>query len=60
MGLAARCCQPETNKEGNKPMTNTFEKTAASKGYEKIGLAHIFIFVLAASQVADIVSHLLS
>jgi|TARA_R110000796_G_scaffold31919_1_gene84136 hypothetical protein len=41
-------------------MTNTFEQTAASKGYEKIGLAHIFIFVLAVSQVADIVSSLLS
>ena len=41
-------------------MNNNFEKTAASKGYEKIGLAHIFIFVLAVSQVADIVSHLLS
>jgi len=41
-------------------MTNNFEKIAASKGYEKIGLAHIFIFVLAASQVADIVSSLLS
>ena len=41
-------------------MNNTFEKTAASKGYEKIGLAHIFILVLAVSQVADIISHLLT
>ena len=41
-------------------MNNNFENTAASKGYEKIGLAHIFILVLAISQVADIVSHLLT
>ena len=57
---AGRCCPAsETNREGE-TMNNNFENTAASKGYEKIGLAHIFILVLAVSQVADIVSFLLS